>query len=991
MTQYRNLIQNISSGNFEQVRQELQQMTDKQEMFNATFMHRNTILHYVFSSGNEQIIKLFLNEIKEAELDYSTLIQKQNRGGYTPVDRVLQKNPEDMKALFDAMDKETLKATLKAKGLDGKGVEEKLKAYRFDSEDQREGFKKVVDEATERVNAPEPEEANWWPMIGFGMLLIGFGIIWKTREKQILKYQKKEDIIEGVNVLKVEGQELEKDIKIEGIYYNSDQSSNMNGKPIFAKIKAKLKDDGEEEQLLVTLTDGVQLSLDSMGVYVGTLNYFKDLQNDELKGINYEIKSRKVSYISNKNVDKMKDYINYDQIIIPITSGRNGGHTVYFVALKEEETYKTYIFNQSSEMQDDKKEEWTKVYNDIKAINNAFPEDVIFVNNFLPTENEQATCAEAGIMLFEALNAGNLNKFIQEAIGKVEEDNNVITANGIKMNDWDIAEIRAKAYVQQAKGLGGFLMSDEFIKGTQDKKNFIKNLANKKVGGVENENAQIMSFEKLKDVLEEISPMYGDSDSDEGMLIEDVNHKLAKLNEDFGNVGTRVIDGKFSNEDENALVIDPLGKGQHSALYLGKQNEGDGTCASLSLEFIRKMASGFSPYTMSIQSVEINEVLHAQVVIKGIKIPEQKKLIADYVRGSVNPYNELFIFPPVKAIIDVRTFAKFQEEDLTLTNAKGGQSMLSLPSGDDSPEGGSSSHHARGNSFFEWIGDKFYSMIENHLNTWNEAELKDMAVRYGVEVEGKALKDIRLELTKVAHPDKDGNHDDMTKLNNVWNEIKEGVGQAQVDKYIGDIVHDVQNLTYKATVGIKAAEVALDIMKAVQEPSQENIKNTALGGIQLYGVIKGVGWISTGITALGVADKVYEGKYAEAATLALTTTVYTALPYILGAVPVVGPAVGITYTCGMTVYAGYHLYNKAHSWYYSDTASKQPTLESKAAVVVPEGHTVTTYYEHHDYNSSTLEGVQKIASDTFGRVQIELDGDYSTYNAFSVFGIEASA
>ena len=85
----------------------------------------------------------------------------------------------------------------------------------------------------------------------------------------------------------------------------------------------------------------------------------------------------------------------------------------------------------------------------------------------------------------------------------------------------------------------------------------------------------------------------------------------------------------------------------------------------------------------------------------------------------------------------------------------------------------------------------------------------------------------------------------------------------------------------------------------------------------------------------------------------------------------------------MTVYAGYHLYNKAHSWYYSDTASKQPALESKAAVVVPEGHTVTTYYEHHDYNSSTLEGVQKIASDTFGRVQIELDGDYSTYSKLS--------
>ena len=114
---YEHMIFNINKGNFDSVNEELNEMSNeavKQLISEKTFMHRNTILHYVFSSGHEEIINLFLDQISNQGLDYASLIQKQNRGGYTPIDRVMQKDATYARTLVDTLKanhNETIKIT----------------------------------------------------------------------------------------------------------------------------------------------------------------------------------------------------------------------------------------------------------------------------------------------------------------------------------------------------------------------------------------------------------------------------------------------------------------------------------------------------------------------------------------------------------------------------------------------------------------------------------------------------------------------------------------------------------------------------------------------------------------------------------------------------------------------------------------------------------------------------------------------------------------
>lgn len=99
------LIKDIKTGNFKGVQATLSGMNEDnfKILMNKTFMHKNTMLHYVFSSGNKEIIDLFLSKVIEHELDYEGLVGKQNRGGYAPVDRLLQKHPDYMRTLFKSL------------------------------------------------------------------------------------------------------------------------------------------------------------------------------------------------------------------------------------------------------------------------------------------------------------------------------------------------------------------------------------------------------------------------------------------------------------------------------------------------------------------------------------------------------------------------------------------------------------------------------------------------------------------------------------------------------------------------------------------------------------------------------------------------------------------------------------------------------------------------------------------------------------------------
>ena len=171
---YEHMIFNINKGNFDSVNEELNEMSNedvRQLISEETFMHRNTILHYVFSSGHEKIINLFLNQISNQRLDYESLIQKQNRGGYTPIDRVMQKDTTYARTLVD-----TLKAN----------HNETIKITDIPQ--------KVIDHAD---TAPQPEPAwTWGDVVKWGVTgLVGFGTTafgWKKGKSAYDLYQAKD-------------------------------------------------------------------------------------------------------------------------------------------------------------------------------------------------------------------------------------------------------------------------------------------------------------------------------------------------------------------------------------------------------------------------------------------------------------------------------------------------------------------------------------------------------------------------------------------------------------------------------------------------------------------------------------------------------------------------------------------------------------------------------------------------------------------------------
>ena len=416
------------------------------------------------------------------------------------------------------------------------------------------------------------------------------------------------------------------------------------------------------------------------------------------------------------------------------------------------------------------------------------------------------------------------------------------------------------------------------------------------------------------------------------MAIKDVNRELVLLNEEFGNVGIKVRDGRFNNEDENVLVIDPLSQGQGSAVYLGIQTT-DGTCAPLSLEFIKEMASGFSPYTIFIQKVELPKSLHAQVVISNIESSGQKTLMTDYVHGNVNPYNENTVFfgqSSTKAIADGRS-----DLNVNPTVIVSQETNLDLALVQDA-SCGSSQSSSSSSDFFQWIEDKFYSTMKSYLQFQNEKELMAFAEENGVQTDGLSAEKIYKKAVMVVHPDKDktdGANERFQHLGKLYEKTKRKADKGAVDELIKDKTSKVVDIAHKASMVIKEAEVGLDVYNVIQEPNQENIKDAVLDGAQLYGMYKGVGWVSTGISTLGVVDKVYQGEYAEAGELALTTAAYSALPYVLSAVPLIGQSMVVAYTATMTAYAGYSLYQKVYQLYNSNSKALGYNAEADSSYV----------------------------------------------------------
>ena len=896
-------------------------------------LHGETILHYVFSSGNKDIIALFLNEIEENNLQYLDLIAKKTNGsyGYTPIDMVLQKSPEHMKALFDGV-MQSIKGlssdTIVSEG-DGKNStsNQTINATTF-IKDTKSGakvkdIKEILgqflgDRGIDRKIADEIENAQY------------LNAETKTKFKKAIESISEPGDLNGI-VEKISdlGRIIESTGYLKGITKITDYFKNGEKKEIDEVLeKNGLK--GNKDFSMTEKGVGTVLSLVVLGIgykirQKGKLNSAKKAKNAVIDGLQLEnvneddrqaVKDKLKEEVGQKNtLQEVNDFaINQEKVEQVNTQLMNNARQVKNDAIDQLQVATLELGNapRNFALHADL---WTLIRNDLKGKVSAL-QNVEGVNNF---------------------NVENVAKEVQ-VVQTVKEKWQAI--EGLQQSKKNLAwnKLKTIATSEELKKFNVYNVdyneAPEMIKKNQ-KFQF-------------DEGANVPKRKYSLNGDGEFSIGYKDSDfydTGKGMAIEDVNRALVELNQKFGNVGTKVIDGKFSNEYETALVIDPLVKGQHSAVYLSIQKSGTDTCAPLSLELIEKIASGFSPYKMFIQKVELPKALHAQVVITGIESPWQKTLIHDYVTGNVSPLNEnVAVLGHLKAITDGSNL----NANPTLPKSQEGQSAVLAVYGTSGSKAEFTSSTSSNSGVFEWIENKFYSIMQGRLQSIKEEELKSIGQKHGIETEGLKSKDIYKKLAVKTHPDKGGDAEEFKKVSAINEKLNDGVNRADVDQYVGNKMSQVADVAHKASIAIKGAEVGLDVISAGTEYYRGNTdnaikysKDAVLDGAQLYGMCKGVGWISTSISVLGVGDKVYQGEYKEAGTLALTTTAYTALPYVLGAVPVVGQAAAVGYTVGMTVYAGYSLYDKvggyegiasgvgkAYSSIYSWVHSQDDTLVS---------------------------------------------------------------
>ncbi|WP_165379668.1 hypothetical protein, partial [Rickettsiales endosymbiont of Peranema trichophorum] len=186
---------------------------------------------------------------------------------------------------------------------------------------------------------------------------------------------------------------------------------------------------------------------------------------------------------------------------------------------------------------------------------------------------------------------------------------------------------------------------------------------------------------------------------------------------------------------------------------------------------------------------------------------------------------------------------------------------------------------------------------------------------------GEFKKHVLLRL----HPDKGGRGEDFIFARELQQKMSSDI---DIKGMIGEKAAEVEVVMYKAALSIKIADTVVDVLRVVNRPTVENVKQVVLGTVHVYGMYKGLSVYGLALVGLEATYQVYQGEYAEALKQVLITTVYMALPIVMGAGGL--PYAGLIFTSGMTVYSLYHLMSNVHSLYTEHTSDDNVAKSSEA-------------------------------------------------------------
>ncbi len=203
-----------------------------------------------------------------------------------------------------------------------------------------------------------------------------------------------------------------------------------------------------------------------------------------------------------------------------------------------------------------------------------------------------------------------------------------------------------------------------------------------------------------------------------------------------------------------------------------------------------------------------------------------------------------------------------------------------------------------------------------HLTDLWKFEL--IKTKYGISASFNSFRgsnsDFRKLILLKLHPDKNPSNsdcnDDFVFVINLREELNKPF---DVQKFIDEKIQSLQPLIYKANIGFKAFDTAIDVARLTYVPTADNAKKVLIDTTYIYSMYSGANDISIIINGVDIAYKVYQGEYKQALAQSLTTVGYMLIPAAISFVAI--PYIGFVYGATLAIYSGYGAISNAYSSY----------------------------------------------------------------------------
>lgn len=265
-----------------------------------------------------------------------------------------------------------------------------------------------------------------------------------------------------------------------------------------------------------------------------------------------------------------------------------------------------------------------------------------------------------------------------------------------------------------------------------------------------------------------------------------------------------------------------------------------------------------------------------------------------------------------------------------------------------------------GTDFITWQFKKLY--YNQELSKFNS-----ILKIYNIDKSPDVLN-IPSEFRKVLlklHPDKGGDPKDFIFVTSLQEKIK---AEFDIKEFLD--IQAIQPIIYKASIGLKALDTAIDVTRLIYIPTIDNAKKVLMDTAHIYSMYSGInGLFPIIINSYDVLYKAYKGEYYQAATQATTTVSYMLLPTMISYLAI--PYIGFAYVTTLTLYTGYSVIINGYSL-YNEFNQKDFYLNSNMAYQsLAQTLSTTTLQNFYDFSSKAKES-EKSAH----KIKLEEKGEF---------------